>query len=408
MGPLRRLAAVAGLAGAQLRGYPTRTLLSVAGVALAVLAVTLLTATGAGVLETGQQRFAAADRDLWVTGGPVEFAPGTVGGVRNSIRDSHRLAADLSAREDVATAAPLLFQTVYARANESQDYHTIAAFGVPSAAGVRVTEGRGFSGDPHYANGTYDGPMTHEVLVDRRTAALLGVGVGDRISVGGTIAAAREHQFLIVGISPTGGRFLGAPTVTIPLSELQEVTGKTGSDPATLVTVATTDGADVGRTEREIQRAYPDYDVRTNAEQLRATVERQAVVLAASASLVALAVLAGVALSLNALLSMLAQGVASYAALKALGTSPTTLALTALCQTVVVGAVGGLVGLALAIPAAAGLNRVVAALVGFEGVVGVTPRIAALGGGVALGVGLLSGLVAAGYLARVSPLAVLR
>jgi putative ABC transport system permease protein len=250
--------------------------------------------------------------------------------------------------------------------------------------------------------------MTHEVLVDERTAALLGVGVGDRLGVGGTVAAARDHRFVVVGISPTGGQFLGAPTVTIPLSELQEITGKTGSDPATLVTVATADGADVGRTERELQRAYPAYDVRTNAEQLRATVERQAVVLAAGASLVALAVLSGVALSLNALLSMVVQGLASYAALKALGTSSTTLALTALCQTVVVAALGGLVGLGLAVPAAAGLNRAVAALVGFEGVVRLTPRVAALGGGVALAVGLLSGLVAAGYLARVSPLAVLR
>jgi putative ABC transport system permease protein len=407
LGP-RRLAAVVGLAVAQLRHERTRTLLSVAGVALAVLAATLLTATGVGVLETGQRQFDAADRDLWITGGPVEFAPGTVGGVRNSIRDSHRLADDLSAREDVDTAAPLLFQTVYVRANGSDEYRTVAAFGVPSAAGVRVTEGREFAGDAHYADGAYDGPMTHEVLVDRRTADLLGVGVGDRIRVGGTVAAARDHEFRIVGISPTGGQFLGAPTVTIPLSELQEITGKTGSDPATLVTVTTAEAAGVERTEREIQRAYPAYDVRTNAEQLRATVERQAVVLAGGASLVALAVLAGVALSLNALLSMVVQGLESYAALKALGTSTTTLALVALAQTLAVGVLGGLVGLALTVPLAAGLDRAVLALVGFEGVVQVTPRVVALGGGVALGVGLLSGVIAAGYLARAEPLAVLR
>ena len=403
-----RLVAAVGLAGAQLRHDRTRTLLSVAGVALAVLAATLLAATGIGVLETGQERFAAADRDLWITGGPVEFAPGTVGGVQNSIRDSHRLADELSAREDVDTAAPLLFQSVYVRANDSEEYRTVAAFGVPSAAGVRVTEGREFRGDPHYAGGAYDGPMTHEVLVDRRTADLLGVGVGDRIEVGGTVAAAREHEFRIVGISPTGGQFLGAPTVTIPLSELQAITGKTGSDPATLVTVTTSERASVERTGAEIGRAYPDYDVRTNAEQLRATVERQAVVLAGGASLVALAVLAGVALSLNALLSMVVQGLESYAALQALGTSTTTLALVALVQTLVVGALGGLVGLGLAVPLAAGLNRAVRALVGFAGVVQLTPRVLALGGGVALGVGLTSGLVAAGYLARIEPLAVLR
>ena len=403
---LARLGAILGLAGAQLRHERTRTLLSVAGVALAVLAATLLAATGVGVLETGQRQFDAADRDLWITGGPVEFAPGAVGGVRNSIRGSHRLDRELSARDDVDTATPLLFQSVYVRANGSDDYRTVAAFGVDG--GVRVTEGRGFEGDPHYAGGTYDGPMTHEILIDERAADLLGVAVGDRIGVGGTIAAAREHEFAIVGVSPTGGQFLGAPTVTIPLSELQEITGKTGSDPATLVSVTTAEGASVARTEREIQAAYPAYEVRTNAEQLRATVERQAVVLAGGASLVALAVLAGVALSLNALLSMVVQGLESYAALKALGTSTTTLALVALVQTLAVGALGGVVGLALTVPVAAGLNRAVRSLVGFESVVRLTPRVFALGGGVAVGVGLVSGVAAATYLARAEPLAVLR
>lgn len=405
---LARLGAILGLAGAQLRHERTRTLLSVAGVALAVLAATLLAATGVGVLETGQRQFDAADRDLWITGGPVEFAPGAVGGVRNSIRGSHRLDRELSARDDVGVVTPLLFQSVYVRANGSDDYRTVAAFGVPSAAGVRVTEGRGFEGDPHYAGGTYDGPMTHEILIDERAADLLGVAVGDRIGVGGTIAAAREHEFAIVGVSPTGGQFLGAPTVTIPLSELQEITGKTGSDPATLVSVTTAEGASVARTEREIQAAYPAYEVRTNAEQLRATVERQAVVLAGGASLVALAVLAGVALSLNALLSMVVQGLESYAALKTLGTSTTTLALVALVQTLAVGALGGVVGLALTVPVAAGLNRAVRSLVGFESVVRLTPRVFALGGGVAVGVGLVSGVAAATYLARAEPLAVLR
>lgn len=403
---LARLGAILGLAGAQLRHERTRTLLSVAGVALAVLAATLLAATGVGVLETGQRQFDAADRDLWITGGPVEFAPGAVGGVRNSIRGSHRLDRELSARDDVGVVTPLLFQSVYVRANGSDDYRTVAAFGVDG--GVRVTEGRGFEGDPHYAGGTYDGPMTHEILIDERAADLLGVAVGDRIGVGGTIAAAREHEFAIVGVSPTGGQFLGAPTVTIPLSELQEITGKTGSDPATLVSVTTAEGASVARTEREIQAAYPAYEVRTNAEQLRATVERQAVVLAGGASLVALAVLAGVALSLNALLSMVVQGLESYAALKALGTSTTTLALVALVQTLAVGALGGVVGLALTVPVAAGLNRAVRSLVGFESVVRLTPRVFALGGGVAVGVGLVSGVVAATYLARAEPLAVLR
>lgn len=404
---LTRLRAAGGIAAAQLRHARLRTALSVIGVALAVLAATLLAATGVGVVQTGQEKFEAADRDLWITGGPVEFAPGTVGGIQNSIRDSHRVSAQLRSRDDVATVGTLLFQTVYVSANNSSEYRTLAALGVPSSGGLRITEGRGFSGDPHYANGTYSGPMTHEILIDQRTAALFNVSVGDSLNVGGTISTASAHRFVIVGISPTGSQFLGVPTITMPLSELQEITGKTGSDPATLLTVKTTESASVSTVQRELAREYPQYTVRTNQEQLRATVERQAVILAGGTSLVVLAILAGLALTLNALLSMLVQQAEVYAALRSLGTSMTTLTLTALIQTMFVGVFGGSLGLLAAVPAAIGLNRVIAAFIGFTNVVRVTPELILLGGGIALLMSLLSSVVAGIYLIRMNPLEVL-
>nr|WP_283102362.1 ABC transporter permease [Haloplanus sp. XH21] len=384
-----------------------RTTLSVIGVAIAVLAATLLAATGLGVVQTGQEKFDSADRDLWITGGPVEFAPGTVGGVQNSIRDSHRVADELRGREDVATVGTLLFQTVYASPNGSE-YRTIAALGVPRSSGLSVTSGRGFPGDPHYADGNYTGPMTHEVLIDRRTASLFDIGVGDSLHVGGTITAADRHRFVVVGISPTGSQFLGVPTVSMPLSELQEITGKTSSDPATLITITTTESASVTAVQHDLERTYPQYTVRTNREQLRATVERQAVVLAGGTSLVALAILAGIALTLNALLSMLIQQARVYAALKSLGTSTTTLTLTALVQTLCIGLLGGGLGLACALPLATGLNHIIGTLVGFENVVRLTPQILLVGGGIALAMSLLSGALAGVYLWRMQPLELLR
>lgn len=402
-----RLRAVTGIAAAQLAHARMRTVLSVVGVAVAVLAATLLAATGIGVVQTGQQKFDAADRDLWITGGPVEFAPGTVGGIQNSIRDSHQVTSQLRQREDISTVGTLLFQTVYASTNGSE-YRTVAAMGVPGSGGLKITQGRGFAGDPHYADGAYSGPMTHEILIDRRTATLFDVSVGDSLQVGGTINTASQHQFVVVGISPTGSRFLGVPTITMPLSELQEITGKTGADPATLITIKTTDSASVPTVKQELARAYPRYSVRTNQEQLQATVERQAVILAGGTSLIALAILAGLALTLNALLSMLIQQAEAYAALKSLGTSTTTLTLTAFIQTLYVAVLGGSLGLLGTIPAASGLNRVIAILVGFNGVVQMTPRLLTFGGVLALGMGVLSGILAGLYLSRMDSLTILQ
>lgn len=407
MSPGTRGRAAVGIALAQLRYAKLRTVLAITGVTLAVVAATLLTGTGIGIVETGQEKFDTAGRDLWITGGPVQFAPGQVGGVQNSIRDSHGLAAQLRQRDDIFTVGTLLFQTAYV-SPDGTDYRTLAVLGVPRSNGLEVSAGRGFDGDPHYADGAYDGPMTHEIMIDQRTASLFDVHVGDTLHVGGTISTAQQHQFVIVGISSTGSRFLGVPTISMPLSELQEITGKTGNDPATLVTVTVADDRSVTAVQQDLQRAYPQYTVRTNQEQLQATLRRQTVALAGGASLVVLAILAGFTLTLNALLSMLVQQIETYAALKSLGISTGTLAMTALIQTLVVGLLGGGLALALVLPATSGLNYAIETVVGFENVVRLSPRLFALGGGIALTMSLVSGLIAAFQLRRLDPLSVLQ
>ena len=404
---LRRISAVVGLALAQLRHDRTRTTLAVLGVTLAVLSTTLLAGTGIGVVQTGQEQFDNAGRDLWITGGPVQFAPTQVGGVQNSIYDAHTVTAELQQRDGVATVGPLLFQTVYV-SRTGDDFERLAAMGLPSSNGVAVSSGRGFANNSHYADGSYDGPMSHEILVDPRTAELLNVEVGDTIYVGGTLASARANEFEIVGVSSTGSQFLGAPTVTMPLSELQEITGKTATDPATIIAITTSDDTTPEQLEAQLQDAYPGLDVRTNREQLQATLERQAVVLAGGVSLIVLAVLAGLALTLNILFSMVYQQRPEYAALKALGSSTRTISGTVFTQALIVGFLGTGLGLVLTVPLADGLNAVAVAITGFENVVRLQPRVYALGLGVAVVMSVVSGLVASWRMAKVSPVQTLR
>lgn len=409
MTPLSRLTALSGVAGAILRHERGRTLLAVLGVALSVLATILLASVGVGVVETGEQLFEQADRDLWVTGGPVELRPGAAGGFQNSLVDAHDISDAVASHEEVKTAAPMAFQTIYAGKNTS-DLRTIIGAGAPAyGPAVSVTEGREFeSGDDHYANGTYDGPMSREVLLDQRAASLLGASVGDTIHVGGTLATASQQEFEVVGISPTFSRFVGAPTATMHLSELQEVTGTTASDRATFVTVTVEDDADVATVERELEAAYPEYDIRTNREQLQATLEQQAVVVVSGASLIALAAVAGVLLLLNLQLSVVSRHRETFAATLALGTSRRSLATIVTVHALALGVIGGLVGLGLAVPGIELINALAEFVTGFEDIA-VRSRTILLGGmGVAIAVSALAGLVASLAIARVSPLEQLR
>ncbi|MEF8842731.1 MAG: ABC transporter permease [Haloarculaceae archaeon] len=408
---MSRLAGVVGIVGVavqQLRYDRTRAVLVVLGIALAAFAVMVLASVGLGVVETGQAKFDQSGRDLWITGGPVSLGPGTSGGLGSGITDAHRLRDELADREDVDTVAALAFRTVYV-SNDSRRFETVIGAGAPAVdTAVRITEGRGFTGgDSHYAGGSYDGPMTREVVIDPRTASLLDVGVNDTVYVGGTVRSAGENAFRVVGVSPTFSNFLGSPTVVLHLSELQAVTGTTGTDAATLVTVDLVEGADVARAEREIGAQYPQYDVRTNREQLESTLRDQAVVIASGTSLVVFATVAGVAVTLNVLVSYVYRRRRELAALKALGLSTRTLVAVTLVQALGLGVLGGALGTVLTVLSVPVLNAIAAALVGFEGVVSLRGEVLLTGVGLAVVTSALAGAVASARVGRVDPLELL-
>jgi len=335
-----RLGGLVGLALRQLASNRARTAFAVVGVAFAVLSVTLLFGVGTGVMETGEQLLTDSEQDLWVSGGPIDIQPGTVGGFQNPLVD--------------------------------------------------LQAGDGFNGsNTHYADGNYDGPMTHQVIVDPATAEQYNLSVGDTLHVGGTITDAQRNQFEVVGISGTFRQFVGTQTVTLRLSELQTLTGTAYDDRATLVTVRLEDGADVEAVKADLEAAHPEYNIRTNSEQLTAILERQAAVIAGGLSLVALAVLSGMLLSLNLFLSLVYQQREQLAVFRAIGGSRASTVGLTLLQGAFIAAAGCALGLALTPVLAATIDGVAAALTGFEGLVRVPLRAYLAGAGVAAGFGVL-------------------
>jgi putative ABC transport system permease protein len=401
-----RIHAVARLSLAQLRHYPGRTALAALGVALAVLLMTLMGGLTEGATTAGTDALEWIDRDLWMTTGNLELAPGAVGGVRNQISDSHSVMRGVTAREDVDSAGALSFQSVYAsRTGEEGSFRTVVGVGgvtTGSESLVSVRSGPGFSGgDTHYANGSYDGPRSDEIVLDEGTAAALNVSINDTIHVGGTIENAREYR--VVGVSPTFSTFLGTETVTMGLSELQALTGETASDPASIIAVTVADGADPVAVKAALESEY-DLEVRTNREQLRAFVGSNAGFVAGVAAMSIVAVISGIALVINVLGTLVAHQRQELAALRAVGVSTPTLVGTVLGQGFGIGLLGSAVGVGVAPIAARALNAIVADLTGFTELVRTPLWVLAGGAGLAVLMGTLGAAIAAWRVVRVDPL----
>lgn len=389
-----RLLGMIGLSLRQLVSDRARTTFAILGVALAVLSVTLLFGVGSGVIETGTELTERSETDLWVSGGPIEVNPQTVGGFRNPVTNAHSLARDIEEREGVRVAVPMAFQTVYV-SPDGEEFDLVMGTGVRGGGPrLSVEDGEGFSNGSHlhYADGNYTGPMSEEVIVDPQTAERYGLEPGDTLHVGGTINSARRNEFEVVGISSTFRQFHRTDTVALPLSELQTLTGSAHNDRATLLTVRTTDDADTAQVKQELAEAYPEYDIRTNQEQISAVLERQALVIAGGIGIVGLAVLSGMALSLNLFLSLMYQQRQEIAVFRAVGGSRLSIAVLSLVQAMAIATVGGLIGLALTPLLAGGLDWVATTVTGFENLVQVPPVAYWTGFGLAIGFGIIGAI----------------
>ena len=406
MSRLAKLGGLIRLGLTQLRYGRTRTLMAIGGIALAVMAMVLLAGVGAGVLDTGEQQFEQADRDLWMTGGAVEITTARGGGFENTIEDAHEIERSLRQRNDTNVVVPLGFDTLYIRGNDTQDFETIIGTGTTAGgSAVRVTEGDGIPSDAsHYNGGAYDGPLSEQVVLDQQTAERLGVGVGDTVQLGGTLSVARDTEYTVVGISPTFSQMLGTSTAVLPLSELQTLTGTARTDPATFVTITVTDDANVTAVQESIQAEYPAYEVRTNREQLEATVGQQAIVLVAAGVLNVLAVVAGIAMTAALFGLLIYQQREQFAAVKAFGMRQSSIVALAATQGVLIGVFGGLVGVVFSLPVAFVLNDVIERIIGFEGLVQISPTLLAGGFAIAIVIGTAGAAVAAWRLARLPPL----
>lgn len=361
-----RSRAIVSLAVAQLRHYWGRTLLAVLGIALAVLLVVLLVGLGQGVTTTGAAGLDWIDRDLWVTAGSLQFAPGAVGGVQNPLLDAHETAERIESREDVHSAEPLSFQAVYVSPNRSEFRTIVGVGGTGNASGISLRRGEGFTrGDVHYANGTYEGPMSHEVVIDERTAMMFNVSLGETLHIGGTISNARRNEYTVVGISPTFSTFLGTATVLIPLSELQTLAERTETDPASLIAVTTAQDAEARAVKAAVQRQYPSYSVRTNSEQLNAILGSQGLVIVAAVTIVVISVVVGSMLVLDVLALLVYHQREPLAALKAAGVSERSLFALFVFQGLGISVLGGGIGVLATPVAAAGANRLTEAVVGW-------------------------------------------
>ncbi len=275
-----------------LRRRPGGTALTSLGIGLATALVLILLAVSAGIQASAFRLATQSGVDLLGTSADTSLSNASSGLEFPPVSGAHALPTALErADPNVASASPWLVSSLvfanaslYRAVNASANGSAVPAGWAPADAtsigwipddngGIEVPtilNGTSLSapGDPHYANGTYDGPRTDEVVVDSALAQAIGLTPNSTVWVSlqspsgpsqlsGWFAGAVSYR--VVGVS---GPFWFLPSALLGmfyLSELQSVVGgaNASADYASLVLIHLTDSTHPGQDQTVLAAAFP-------------------------------------------------------------------------------------------------------------------------------------------------------
>lgn len=257
-----------------LRHSRLQIVLAVAAVATAVALPVVLVSVGGGVSAHELANLQNAGYQIVVSAAGV-----------HGITNAHRYTERILAIAGVSAASPVLSITIDAFTASGSGAPVLAEGVIPGQ--FTPTLGPAESGlfpsplplgDPtdevHYANGTYSGPATDDVLVSSPYAQQYHVVPGDRLVLSPVANESLGTTYTVTGtfgVPPSVLGPTGAFAVLLPLSDLQTLTGFAGGaavapDAADTIQVAVigsvaTNPAALDQLRGEIQQLFPYYGV---------------------------------------------------------------------------------------------------------------------------------------------------
>ncbi|MGC2035924.1 MAG: FtsX-like permease family protein [Thermoplasmata archaeon] len=284
-----------------IRRRPGRSGLTVLGIGLAVGLVIILLAVAAGVQSSAVRLAQASGVDLLAVSSNT-----SIGGAEFPyLPNAHALPGAMEkADPNAAAVSPWLIDSLtfgnaslYAAANASEHgvpppsswspARTEAIGWIPgdnsglNVPAVQAGPGFSSSSDLHYANGTYQGPFSHDLVIDQELGQLLNASVGSTIwasqaSVGNASGLESWYgsatPFTVVGISSPFWLIPSEALGFLFLSELQQLVGlaSPSTDYASVVLIHLTDPTRAATDQSLLERAFPTLTVFTLANVLGA------------------------------------------------------------------------------------------------------------------------------------------
>jgi putative ABC transport system permease protein len=227
----------------RLRHQRLQVVLAIAAIATAVALPVVLISVGGGVSSHELSNLENAGYQIVVSAGGV-----------HGIASAHHLASEIERLPSVTAASPVLSVAIDAFLGSSGAIPSLAEGVIPGEflPTLGPTESGLFPsplplGDPtdsiHFANGTYRGPATNDVLVSSPLAKLYHLSAGESLVLGPSANQSQAVRYNLTGVFgvPLGALGqTGGFALLLPLSNLQSMTGYSNGSGVGVVDAADT------------------------------------------------------------------------------------------------------------------------------------------------------------------------
>jgi putative ABC transport system permease protein len=363
-------------------GNGGRIRFSVAGVAIAIAILVVVTGVGLGLTADATVR--GSDVDYWIVpnSGSGSALVDTGGA---SLGQVHPTSERIAAIDGVEYATPVLTKPIRVRSGDGTEEYVLAVGVVgtepnPTVAGL--SPGGLTAGDPHHAEGTYDGPWTGDLVASASAAAVLNVSTGDQLTTNGG-----NRTFRVAAIERSEGGPQGeVPIVLVQLSELQELVGATDSDSADQLLVSTNSRS----VADDLEAIYPETTVESRTSLLASGIVDEQLPLALSVTGLLAALVVGTLFVCTTMGMEIVADQRLLSTMAALGLRRRSRLVVVAVQTVTVVLLGGVLGVLLGALGIGVADQVVAFAVGIDGAATFHPALLGYGVGIAALIGVLS------------------